>query len=100
MKPIQRRHFLKTMGLSTLGITSGMSLLPNLASGATIPLDYQKIKITGMKTMVIDNIPPYAGQRKWLIIQIETDNKAMFEKIDKKLDQMIDIIHQYQLNKD
>jgi hypothetical protein len=34
------------------------------------------------------------------IIQIETDNKAMFEKIDKKLDQMIDIIHQYQLNKD
>jgi limonene-1,2-epoxide hydrolase len=34
------------------------------------------------------------------IIQIETDNKAMFEKIDKKLDQMIDIIHQYQLNKE
>ena len=33
------------------------------------------------------------------IIQIETDNKAMFEKIDKKLDQMIDIIHQYQLSK-
>ena len=34
------------------------------------------------------------------IIQIETDNKAMFEKIDKKLDQMIDIIHQYQLKRD
>ena len=34
------------------------------------------------------------------IIQIETDNKAMFEKIDKKLDQMISIIHQYQLKKD
>ena len=34
------------------------------------------------------------------IIQIETDNKAMFEKIDKKLDQMIDIIHQYQPNKE
>jgi predicted PurR-regulated permease PerM len=34
------------------------------------------------------------------IIQIETDNRAMFEKIDKKLDQMIDIIHQYQLNKE
>ncbi len=34
------------------------------------------------------------------IIQIETDNKEMFEKIDKKLDQMIDIIHQYQLNKE
>ncbi len=34
------------------------------------------------------------------IIQIETDNKAMFEKIDKKLDQMIDIIHQSQPNKE
>tara|TARA_B110000495_G_scaffold51713_1_gene43325 strand:+ start:1182 stop:1442 length:261 start_codon:yes stop_codon:yes gene_type:complete len=33
------------------------------------------------------------------IIQIEQDNKAMFEKIDSKLDMMIDIIHQYQLKK-
>ena len=33
------------------------------------------------------------------IIQIEEDNKAMFEKIDSKLDMMIDIIHQYQLKK-
>jgi predicted PurR-regulated permease PerM len=34
------------------------------------------------------------------IIQIESDNKEMFSKIDKKLDQMIAIIHQYQLKKD
>lgn len=34
------------------------------------------------------------------IIQIETDNKAMFEKIDSKLDMMIEIIHQYQLKRD
>ena len=34
------------------------------------------------------------------IIQIETDNKAMFEKIDNKLDMMIEIIHQYQLKRD
>ena len=40
------------------------------------------------------------GNLQTQIIQIETDNKAMFEKIDKKLDQMISIIHQYQLNKD
>ena len=33
------------------------------------------------------------------IIQIEQDNQAMFEKIDNKLDMMIDIIHQYQLKK-
>ena len=34
------------------------------------------------------------------IIQIETDNKAMFEKIDNKLDMMIEIIHQDQLKRD
>jgi predicted PurR-regulated permease PerM len=34
------------------------------------------------------------------IIQIQNDNKEMFSKIDKKLDQMISIIHQYQLKKD
>ena len=34
------------------------------------------------------------------IIQIETDNKAMYEKIDNKLDMMIEIIHQYQLKRD
>jgi hypothetical protein len=40
------------------------------------------------------------GNLQTQIIQIETDNKAMFEKIDKKLDQMISIIHQYQLKQD
>ncbi|HIG58069.1 MAG TPA: hypothetical protein EYQ21_01535 [Flavobacteriales bacterium] len=34
------------------------------------------------------------------IIQIQNDNKEMFSKIDKKLDQMISIIHQYQLKQD
>jgi hypothetical protein len=33
------------------------------------------------------------------LISVETTNKEMFEKIDKKLDQMIDIIHTYQLTK-
>jgi L-alanine-DL-glutamate epimerase-like enolase superfamily enzyme len=61
------------LGISTLGITAGMSLLPDLVSGATIPLKRQNIKITGMNILVIDNIPPYSGQRKWLIIQIKTN---------------------------
>jgi len=34
------------------------------------------------------------------IIQIQSDNREMFSKIDKKLDKMIEIIHQYQLKKD
>ena len=33
------------------------------------------------------------------IIQIEENHNALFEKIDSKLDMMIDIIHQYQLKK-
>ena len=73
MKQILRRDFLKTMGLSTLGVSSGMSMLPNLGTGHTLALNRQKIKVTGLKTMVLDNIPPYAGQRQWLIIQLETD---------------------------
>ncbi len=31
---------------------------------------------------------------------LQKTHGEMFEKIDKKLDQMIDIIHQYQLKKD
>ena len=34
------------------------------------------------------------------LIQVESENKAMFEKIDNKLDMMIEIIHQYQLKRD
>ncbi len=70
---MRRRQFLNTIGLSTIGVTSGLSLLPNLGVGHTLALNRQKIKVTGLKTMVLDNIPPYAGQRQWLIIQLETD---------------------------
>lgn len=31
------------------------------------------IKITGLKTRLIDNIPPYGGQPKWLFVQLYTD---------------------------
>jgi 2-dehydro-3-deoxyphosphogalactonate aldolase len=75
MKKIHRRNFLKTMGLSALALssTNATALIPNLISGDTILLERQNIKITGMNILVIDNIPPYSGQRKWLIIQIKTN---------------------------
>lgn len=75
MKTIQRRNFINTMGLSALALSTinASALLPNLISGDTILLERQNIKITGMNILVIDNIPPYSGQRKWLIIQIETN---------------------------
>ena len=75
MKKIHRRNFLKTMGLSALALssTNATALIPNLISGDTILLERQNIKITGMNILVIDNIPPYSGQRKWLIIKIKTN---------------------------
>lgn len=33
----------------------------------------ENIKVTGVKTLMIDNIPPYAGQAKWLFVQLLTD---------------------------
>jgi galactonate dehydratase len=74
MEQLGRRKFFKSLGISALGLTAGMSMLPKLANGKTLPEERQKIKITGMRIMVVDNIPPYAGQRKWLIIQIETNH--------------------------
>ena len=32
------------------------------------------------------------------IIQMQNDNKEMFQRIDDKLDKMIDIIHSYQID--
>jgi len=73
MTTIHRRKFFKTLGISTLGLTGAISMLPKSVNGKTLSEEPQKIKMTGMRIMVVDNIPPYAGQRKWLIIQIETN---------------------------
>jgi 2-dehydro-3-deoxyphosphogalactonate aldolase len=73
MKPLVRRKFFKSLGVTALGLTAGMSMLPKLANGKSLSEEGQKIKMTGMRIMVVDNIPPYAGQRKWLIIRIETN---------------------------
>ncbi len=35
MIPIHRRDFIKKLGISTLGLTTGVSLIPNLATGST-----------------------------------------------------------------
>lgn len=73
MKSLNRRNFLNQIGVSTLGMTAGIGLLTNPLKAAPLFLNQQKIKITGVKTMLIDNIPPYAGQKKWLFVELETD---------------------------
>ena len=59
--------------MSTIGLTTGMSLLPNSLTASKLVLEKQKIKVTGLKTILIDNIPPYAGQAKWLFVELHTD---------------------------
>jgi len=73
MKHIHRREFFNRLGISTLGMTAAVSLIPSPSIGSTQVPDQQKIKVTGLKTMLIDNIPPYAGQPKWLFVQLMTD---------------------------
>jgi uncharacterized membrane protein SirB2 len=36
-------------------------------------LPEDNIKFTGVKTLLIDNIPPFAGQAKWLFVQLQTN---------------------------
>ena len=70
---MKRRDFVNKLGVSTLGMSTGLSLLRNPLTAGILALDEQNIKVTGIRTMLIDNIPPYAGQAKWLFVELETD---------------------------
>jgi hypothetical protein len=60
---MHRRNILHKLGVSTLGMTTGMSLLSGPLTSVAQVLDKHKIKVTGIKTILIDNIPPFAGQK-------------------------------------
>ena len=68
---MDRRDFLNhLLGISTIAFGAGMINISNAVARNTPVLNRQKIKVTGVKTMLIDNIPPYSGQPKWLFIQL------------------------------
>ncbi len=76
-----------------------MNKITNAATSNSPILNRQKIKVTGVKTMLIDNIPPYAGQPKWLFIQLLTDQGVigLGERPTggvTKLDSQISLIHE------
>ena len=70
---MQRRKFLGTIGLSAAALRSAVSspLMSVVHAEPRPPAD--KIKVTGVKTLLVDNIPPFAEQAKWLFVQLLTD---------------------------
>jgi len=53
------------------GSGTGSPLDPEATASPCLRSD--PIKVTGVRTLLIDNIPPYAGQPKWLFVQLLTD---------------------------
>jgi galactonate dehydratase len=71
---MERRNFItRLLGASALAFGAGLSNTSKAAIGNTPVLSSQKIKVTGVRTMLVDNIPPYAGQAKWLFVELQTD---------------------------
>ncbi len=80
----ERWHLSKAISLSHLATTAALVL------GAII-------YVTGIEKDVAVLQANQENMQKQ-IITIQQDNKEMFAKIDAKLDQMINIIHKYQIS--
>ncbi len=80
----ERWHLSKAISLSHLATTAALVL------GAII-------YVTGIEKDVAVLQANQDNMQKQ-IMTIQQDNKEMFAKIDAKLDQMINIIHKYQIN--
>ena len=80
----ERWHLSKAISLSHLATTAALVL------GAII-------YVTGIEKDVAVLQANQENMQKQ-IMTIQQDNKEMFAKIDAKLDQMINIIHKYQIN--
>ena len=80
----ERWHLSKAISISHLATTAAIIL-------AAV------VYITGIEKDVAVLQANQANMQKQ-IMTIQQDNKEMFAKIDAKLDQMINIIHKYQIN--
>ena len=70
---INRRGFLHRSGMAVAGIGAGMAAVPRAASAVVQDSTVRRITITGYRTILLDNIDPPLGHRKWLFIQLLTD---------------------------
>jgi len=85
----ERWHLSKAISLSHLATTAALVL------GAIILAAV--VYITGIEKDVAVLQANQENMQKQ-IMTIQQDNKEMFAKIDAKLDQMINIIHKYQIS--
>ena len=72
---IDRRRFLQNSSMAAAGIGAGMAATAPRVSAAAqaVSESAPSIRVTGYKTILVDNIDPPIGHRKWLFIQLETD---------------------------
>lgn len=63
-----RRNFLRQAGMIALG---GLVAVPWLTLAGDP--NARKVKVTGCKTLVLNNMPPYIGAKRWLFVQLETN---------------------------
>jgi galactonate dehydratase len=64
---INRRNFLCRATVAAAGVAAAPWLEAAKQSSAT------RLKVTGYKTVVVNNVRPYAGARHWLFVQLFTD---------------------------
>ena len=70
---VNRRSFLHSSGMAAAGVGAGMAAAPRSAAAATQDSNAPKMKVTRVETILLDNVPPYIGHRKWLFIKLFTD---------------------------
>ena len=72
---MNRRRFIQNSSLAAAGLGAGMAAAPPevAAAAQAATVGAPNIKVTGYKTILVDNIDPPIGHRKWLFIQLETD---------------------------
>ncbi len=70
---INRRNFIQSSGMAAAGIGAGVAATAPSVASAAQPQNAPGIKVTGYNTIVVNNIDPPIGHRKWLFLQLETD---------------------------
>ena len=70
---MNRRSFLHRSGMAAAGIGGGMTAAVQSAAAGATNSKVPKMKVTRVKTILLDNIQPPIGHRKWLFIQLFTD---------------------------
>ena len=71
---INRRRFIHNSGMAAAGLgAAGMATTPSLGEAAVQNGGTPPITVTGYETILLDNIDPPIGHRKWLFIKLFTN---------------------------